>query len=81
MVFSISFVLGCQWKALPRCYGAPSAGIIGGDHFGFDVGFETYFVVPDYVDFLTFGGAMEVDCVVLIVKGQGNKVKAAVFGV
>jgi putative transposase len=22
--FSISFVLGCQWKALPRCYGAPS---------------------------------------------------------
>jgi len=24
VVFSISFVLGCQWKALPRCYGAPS---------------------------------------------------------
>ena len=58
------------------------AGVVDGDHFGFDVGFETYFVVlPDYVDFLTFGGAVEVDCVVLIAKGQGNKVRAAGFGI
>jgi|GEM_PF-2780171 len=58
------------------------AGVIGDDHFGFDVGFEADpGVLPDDIDFLAGGRAVEVDYVVLIAKGQGNKVRAAGFGV
>ena len=58
------------------------AGVVGRHYFSFDVGFETDFVIlPDDVDFLAGGQGVKVDCVFLIAKGEGNKVRAAGFGV